>query len=789
MFSRKTTSFAISLLAATALFAATPLRDGIPRERLISNAEFFRALDLQRKGFASVRTLLAIGDTSRALQAVALYFRTRSTPRYFFTTSEFQKRLEQFKTDYPKPVKKILADAQSFISTYGSDVDWKVPGKDKLGRTHTPNTVRFLARQSQAENIALMYYLGRGNKFAIDFLMDQVRDFVNDYESGNTESGGNDVFERFYGGHRARNWLSMHNILLSSSDYSWSDQILLLKVFLLHGARLIDVSEKFNWGNHQLVGLTGIYEISLMYPEFPVMREWNAKATKTIMEHLEKEIPPDGFQCERASHYFKLDILNYFRVYRLSLLNGIKLPPVFAERFRAMFDALVAVAMPSKRVPVLQDGQARYQPGSNNAAELPEPTEEEYLSLGAALFGEPTFRFFGREQFPASLFWFLSDDQVRSYRKLTPEQPRVLSIALPQTQYYVMRTGWQRNDLYLIVDGGIAKDKPDHSHGGVLGIFGYAFGDEILPSYPVRYSDPAYPTMKNSLVKSVALVDTFVQAKGWIENKARTGFGRWEKLAVPDNQVWISGSSVDYFSATHNGFEGAGVRYGRSILFLKPLGWIVIDRFSSSSSHTYKQLWQGDYRADKRTQSATQRLEHSILQILQLRGSDFAIRNQTVAGTSAVVFEKTQTGDTKFLTLVLPSPISNQQMPVTTSVVKGGSAATSITVGSTLWVLTESDGSVLNDDGFTTDARMLARSTAGALRTYWLYEAQQFSEGSLSVQLSKRSSFEIMQNTGKGTTLTILKSDADSVRTRTGDGRWQSHKISIGRAVPISDRY
>ena len=291
MFSCKTKSFAISLLAATALSAATPIRDSIPRERLISNAEFFRSLDLQRKDFVSVRTLLATGDTSRALQAVAIYFRTRSTPRYFFTTSEFQGRLEQFKTGYPEPVKKILADAQSFISTYGSDVDWKVPGKDKVGRAHTPNTVRFLARQSQAENIAFMYYLDHGNKLAIDFLMNQVHDFVNDYESGNTESGANDVFERFYGGHRARNWLSMHNILLSSSDYSWSDQILLLKVFLLHGARLIDVSEKFNWGNHQLVGLTGIYEISVMYPEFPVMREWNAKATKTTMEHLEKEIP------------------------------------------------------------------------------------------------------------------------------------------------------------------------------------------------------------------------------------------------------------------------------------------------------------------------------------------------------------------------------------------------------------------------------------------------------------------------------------------------------------------
>jgi hypothetical protein len=788
MISFKTTSFAISLLTATAFSAATPLRDSIPRERLVSNAEFFRALNLQHRDFASVRNFLATRDTSRALQAVASYFRTRITPRYFFTTSEFRRRLEQFKTGYPGPVKKIIADAQLFIRTYGSDVDWKVPGKDKLGRSHTPNTVRFLARQSQAENVAFMYYLDHGNKFAIAFLMDQVRDFVRDYESGNTELGANDVFERFYGGHRARNWLSMHNILLSSSDYSWSDQILLLKVLLLHGARLMDVSEKFNWGNHQLVGLTGIYEISLMYPEFPVMQEWNAKATKTIMEHLEKEIPADGFQCERASHYFKLDILNYFRIYQLSLLNGIKFPPVFAERFRAMFDALVAVSMPNKQVPVLQDGQARYQPGSNNVAELPEPSEGEYLSLGAALFGEPTFRFFGQAQFPASLFWFLSDDQIRSYQNLRPKQPHVLSLALPQTQYYVMRTGWQQNDLYLIIDGGIARDKPDHSHGGVLGMFAYAYGDEILPGYPVRYSDPTYQTMKNSLVKSVALVDTLVQAKGWIENKARTGFGRWERLAVPDNQLWMSGSSVDYFSATHNGFEDAGVRYGRSVLFLKPLGWIVVDRFSSSGSHTYKQLWQGDYRADKRTPGATQRLEHSILRVLQLGGSDFEIRNQTVAGTSGVFFEKTQTGDYKFLTLVLPSSISNYQEPVTTSVMNGGSVTTSITVGSTLWVLTESDGSVLNDSGITTNARMLARSTTGTLRTYWLYEAQQFSQGSLGVQFSKRSSFEIMQHSGKGATLTVLKSDADSVRTRNSDGRWRSQMISIGKAVPISTR-
>ncbi len=784
------------LLAATLAAEASSLlhsgesaRDKVPRNRLLSDAEFLRVLDLERKEFAGARMRLSEGDTAHALQELAAYFRTRTSPRYFFSTVEFQKRLEQFMISYPEAARKTAADAHAFMQTYDSDIDWKVPGKDRLGRAHTPNTVRYLARQWQAENIALAYYL-EGRKLSdLDYLTNQVRDFVRDYEAGQTESGANDVFERFYGGHRARNWLAMHHLLLASPDYSWKDQILLIKVFLLHGARLIDVCEKFNWGNHQLVGLTGIYEVSLMYPEFPVMREWNRKALKTILEHLEKEMPPDGFQCERASHYFKLDIFNYFRIYRLSLLNGVDLPPIFRERFKAMFDALVAVAMPNKRVPVLQDGQARYDPSSNDMAELPEPTEEEYLSLGAALFEDPTYKYFGQEKFPSSLSWFLSTDQIQAYEALSPKQPSVMSVGLPQTHYYVMRTGWEKDDLYLIIDGGLAQDKPDHTHGGILGLIAYGFGAQILPSYPVRYSHPDYPILKNSLVKNVALVDTLLQGRGWIQNNARTGFGRWQKLPLPSEQEWLTGSSADFFSAKHNGFEDAGVRYSRSVLFLKPSCWLVIDDFSSTSSHTYKQIWQGDYQIDEKAHSAEQKLDAARLKIVQLEGDDFKIENRSVASTSGVVFEKKHDGNFRFLTLLLPAPASREVNPLIEHSARGATTTTSIGIGESHWTFTESDGSLIGDGRIATDARSFLRSTRNHLRTYWMRDAQSFSDSVLEIRFPRRSSFEITQTSDKTATMTVLRSDCDSVSIKANNGPWQSHRVLIGKTLPISNRH
>ena len=142
-----------------------------------------------------------------------------------------------------------------------------------------------------------------------------------------------------------------------------------------------------------------------MYPEFPVMNYWNNRSKEVIIQHISTEIKPDGFQFERASHYFKLDIFNYFRVWQISKLNNVILPEIFLSRFNEMFEAIVKLSMPNRKLPVLQDAQDKYnsvklnegdnsnQITSNNIAELKDPDEAGYMSLGALIFNNSNYRF------------------------------------------------------------------------------------------------------------------------------------------------------------------------------------------------------------------------------------------------------------------------------------------------------------------------------------------------------------------------------------------------------------
>ena len=552
-------------LLATTLPAQENRRDGVPRDRLVSDAELIALLDHDAAGLSRVNAAFRAGDTTAALTLLADHLRARRTPRYFFSSDEVQSRVALFRRSYPQTASRAVKEADEFIRTYGADVDWRVPGRDRGGRPHTPNTVRLLARQWQAENLALAYYLRDRDTTILNFLRTHIHDFVSDYEAGRTETGGNDIFERFYAGHRTRNWMMMHQLFLGSPDWTPADEIFMLKVFLLHAAKLSDGCRKFNWGNHQLVGLTGLFEATLMVPEMPVMRRWNEHALSLIVEHIAKEVAVDGFQFERASHYFKLDIINYYRVYRLARLNGVELPPVFEKRFHAMFDAIVALAKPDRSLPVLQDAQDTYaartaraglgEASSRDAAELAEPEEDVFMNLGAVLFRDPVYRFFGKENFSPALFWMMDTSAAADYHCIPARAPSIGSAGLAETRYYVMRSGWNRDDRYLILDGGLAHDKPDHTHGGILGVAAYGYGKDILPTYRVRYSDPAYRDLKNSLAKNVALADTLLQGRQWKGNAANTGFGIWQRLPRPSVTSWFAGGAFDWFSGTHDGFD------------------------------------------------------------------------------------------------------------------------------------------------------------------------------------------------------------------------------------------
>ena len=748
--------------------------DWVPRERLVTDAELFRLVDFTLPGLQNVQTLLQQGDSSKALQQLGEYFSKRTAPRYFFQPAEVPQRVKQFAAVYPAAVDDVRRRADAFIKIYGADVTWRQPGRDLLGRAHTPNTIRFLARQARAKDIALSYWLSGDSRYR-EFLLAQIRDFVKDYQNGETESGRNDVFERFYAGHRTRNWLFADYLLAAADPADWQTRILMVKVFLLHGARLIDDCINFHWGNHQLHGLAGLYEMSLMYPEFAVMRYWNQEALRVIMLHISREIKPDGFQFERASHYFKLDIINYLRIYQISKINQKALPPLYVERFHKMFDAIVALAKPNLRLPVLQDAQDVYSDQStttdteqstesNDAAELADPDEADFMSMGAAVFNQPVYKFFGKQQFPADFYWFFDANILDAYAQMPTQEPQIGSVALDSSGYYVMRSGWDKNALYLIVDGGLAKYKPDHTHGGVLGVIAHAYGEEVLPNYRVRYSDPSYRTMKNSLVKNVALVDNVLQGQVWISNHARTGFGIWRHLPRPTVHEWLTGKNFDYFSASHNAYDTLGVRYQREIIFFKPLGWLVVDHFASDELHTYQQIWQGRYEFDDQYNRAKLLGQPVQFHILQADPSRMEVATRRNFRTNSIQFEKHGQKDYTFLTWLLPVPAESQTAPDIRLFERENYRQVVSFVGAQRHSVYYKKTAHLTLDEISTDAAVVAASyTDNALYAVLMHNGKSLSLEDLEIQSETPISIEARKVNGDWQ-LQLLKGTATEVR-------------------------
>jgi hypothetical protein len=553
---------------------------GIP-----SNRELMDALDYMNLDLQPVLKWKNKGQEEKAIKELLDYFKEKSADRYYFNWENFENRFELYERKYPEKFKTHNNLASYHLSTYGAETSWKLPFKDLKGNDVTAYELRHLARQQKSADMTLMYYFNQEDPKYQNYFVRQVADLNRAYLSGDYDDEGNGVFEAYRAGKRIHNWLFNHHAYLASQDYSEEHQLLLVRTFMYHGLELAERTRKNRYGNHHTKGLVALFEIAAVFPEFTLSKKWQQQAIDGLVWHIEREINPDGFQFERSVHYHMGDIENYFRVYQLAKINGIELPEVFTRQFRKMFEAMVKLAQPNRRLPVLQDDTDVPYHTNNDVSGV--------MTTGTLLFEQPVFRYFAGDELDPSVYWLLRDNQLDILASVIPAAPQIESCALEETGYYIMRSGWDENDLYLTITAGLSKNKPDHQHGDMLGMVAYANGHEILPNYQVRYKHAEYKDFKNSWLKNIALVDSIPLGRRWRSNKGRSGFGKWHYLPESQVQSWISEDAFDYFCGTHSGYDTIGVTYEREVLFLKDVGWLVADHFNGTSTHEFQQVWQG----------------------------------------------------------------------------------------------------------------------------------------------------------------------------------------------------
>lgn len=234
------------------------------------------------------------------------------------------------------------------------------------------------------------------------------------------------------------------------------------------------------------------------------------------------------------------------------------------------------------------------------------------------------------------------------------KKPSMKSLSFNKTGYYIMREGWNKKNRMMILSAGLDPDKPDHQHGDMLGVQAYANGHVLLPNYQVRYSLPDYEFFKNSMVKNVALVDDLMQGRKYKGNKGGSGFGKFGYLPNPKTILWDPTKGREWYLGSHDGFEEAGVSYSRQVFSADKDLWIIKDNFKSTSSHDYKQVWQGDYTANQEKSLIRSTFnDGSGLDIYQLTATDKVSMDGT-QGKQWSVFVKEDQTEFSYITVLYP---------------------------------------------------------------------------------------------------------------------------------------
>lgn len=622
----------------------------VPFDHVVTEPELIELLDVSNNPeLKEIQQQYKKGQKDAALEKLADYFKEKFSERYFFDWKNFDARFEAYNKMYSGREEYHHKNALQHLELYPAATQWKIPFKNLKGEEVTSYPYRHLTRQQRAGDIALLYFYTK-NQTYLNYIPEQARSLNQAFDRGQVETvkDGNGAYESFRGGYRMFNWLFAHQCLLSSPNYTWQQQIEMIRTFLHTGAQLYHHNQKYSEGNHQTRGMSALAMLSFLFPEIDGAGQWRDQSLKLLEEHLNKEIYPDGFQFERSVHYHINDIENYFYPYQMAKINKIELDPIWTTRIKGLFDVLLKIAMPNKKAPVLQDDTDSPWSEYNEIGSS--------MALGTVLFADPEYNYFASSKVSSSYYWFLKPDQLARLKTIKKEKPQMGSCSLPETGYYVMRQGWDDDDLYMIISAGLTKEKPDHQHGDMLGVEAYAYGNMVLPNYQVRYNLNDYETFKNSWVKNVMLVDSIPQGREWTGNTGGSGFGKWAKLPQPKALVWSVNPDFDFFVSTIDEYPNAGMKYYRSVIFIKDGFWLVNDQLlSESGRHTAQQVWQGHYDIEKDIDHIRSVFPNGAgLDIIQLGDTADTVAKSSIRSKGRTVFEKHFEQQANWISLLYP---------------------------------------------------------------------------------------------------------------------------------------
>ena len=334
-----------------------------------------------------------------------------------------------------------------------------------------------------------------------------------------------------------------------------------------------------NWG---LMESNGLAHMGILFPEFKEAMDWQVEAMSRFEEQIRMQVLPDGMQVERASGYHLVCTFCVLQILDLALRNNVRVSDTYKRIAESMIDWIMGVMKPHGVYPMLKDGDegdvfgARASGGLwediNNLNMLEDANDLRWvLKTGARLFNRPDMLY------------------VATHGK-AGRKPEMSSVALPESGFYAMRTGWENDDLYAVFTCGalgVLDQNCVHGNADALSFDVSGYGETLLID-PGRYMyEGSYRIwFKNTKAHNTVVVDgqdSSELADGWM----------FKTKAKSVRNCWATTGKFDYVDGQHDGYQRLKdpVTHRRRVLFIKPYFWLVLDELTAGARHVYDQYF------------------------------------------------------------------------------------------------------------------------------------------------------------------------------------------------------
>ena len=625
-----------ALLAAIALGGACAAGTEGPR---MTDSEFFSALNLDYPGLEQVKAAVAKGDLQAAKHEFAEYLRHREKPVWnpdWLAKLKHEKRTDKTDTREADRIMQRNLPSVGVYHKFDGEIDW------------TLNPINYrewpwqLNRHAFWTTLGLAYWATGEEEYAKEFVY-QMTDWVRKCpvpldNNGNRSETWRTIEAGIRTGH---NWPSAFYLFRGSPSFTDEAMVTMVTSFAEHARHLMRWPTTGNWLTMES---NGLMHTGVLFPEFKEAETWRKTASERLYAELDKQVYPDGAQIELSTGYHQVSLGNFAKAWDIAHINDILMPADYVAKMQRMFDYNLDVSMP--------DG---YAPGLNDAGRTNMMTQ---AALGLNYFPE-------RKDYQ----WLATLGKEGTL-------PSVGSIALPFSGHIVMRSGWQKDDRYMLFDAG--PFGYGHQHEDALSFVIYAYGKYMLVdpgNYPYDSSEWRKYVLSTRAHNTI-MVDGCEQHR---RDRARETY----VLSRPMPIRWASSTKLDYALSTYDdGYasdNSVQVKHARTVFFVKPDYWIVTDSLTPADDkpHRYESMFHLDMSGaeiDEKSKSVrTTDPKGANLSILPLSDDNFKVRivsgqekpivqGWTPAGgytcrpIPTPVFEREQSGLASFAYVFYPTP-------------------------------------------------------------------------------------------------------------------------------------